>query len=395
MRILFVSPYPPAPDGIGDYTKSLAGAMAEAGHEVRVVIPYSEPEISSEVIGSLTATGRLDAQLRDAIASWSPDVVHVQFAIAAFGTRTIALIRWLTAIRRDLRMPIVVTLHEFNRERALIASTAYAIHRSVIRRCDHLVLHSDQSRRRFESEVMEKGPKPTVIPHPTVASKRKTASGGQELRTRFGLETSRILLAFGFIHIDKGLEDLIDALQIIRQHAPEVFKELSLVIAGDVRPRHGLFRAFEIRDVIYRSRLIHRIRDSKLQGSVVLTGYVPHDEVAAWFGLADAAVLPYRRAEQSGVESLARSFKLPVLASTVGGLGQHSSDARWSFPPRSPSCIAETIVDFLAANPAEKQNHHAAPEDPTDLSVVVAKTLKLYASVQRNAGSGNARVAHA
>ena len=67
---------------------------------------------------------------------------------------------------------------------------------------------------------------------------------------------------------------------------------------------------------------------------LVLTGYVPDEDVAAWFQEAEAAVLPYRRIEQSGVGGPSYAFGVPVLASTAGGLGELYAGSRWTFPPR-------------------------------------------------------------
>ena len=43
MRILFVSPFPPARDGIGTYTQAMIEALRATGHEARVVVPRAHP----------------------------------------------------------------------------------------------------------------------------------------------------------------------------------------------------------------------------------------------------------------------------------------------------------------------------------------------------------------
>lgn len=388
-----MSPYPPSRDGIGDYTSSLAAAIQKAGNEICVVIPYDAGNLPSEVIGSLSLTGRMTGQLKKEITAWEPEIVHVQFAIAAFGTRTIALLRWLASMRRCLDVPIVVTLHELNREHAILGPVGYFIHKQIIKRCDQLIVHSAKGLARPESSIMASAPGVAVIQHPT-APRRTSVASERELRARFSLGDSRTLLAFGFIHIDKGLEDLISALSMVRQERPDLLSDLRLVIAGDIRPRHGLFRAFEVRDWLYRIRLVRQIKRSNLQGHVVMTGYVPHEEVPAWFGLAEAAVLSYRRAEHSGVESLARAFGVPVLTSTAGGLAEQAAGSRWTFPPRSPSRIAETITEFLLAAPAQSEDTKEI-SDPADLSTVTANTLDLYAAVRRRTGPGDAHATRA
>jgi glycosyltransferase involved in cell wall biosynthesis len=118
---------------------------------------------------------------------------------------------------------------------------------------------------------------------------------------------------------------------------------------------------------------------------MVLTGYVPAGEVAAWFSLAEVVVLPYRRIEQSGVASLARSFPVPVLASTAGGLAEQFAGSSWNFPPRAPDRLAQTLERFLAATPAERMLP-PANDRLDDLPAVVASTLKLYETVINSSG---------
>jgi glycosyltransferase involved in cell wall biosynthesis len=104
----------------------------------------------------------------------------------------------------------------------------------------------------------------------------------------------------------------------------------------------------------------------------VFAGYVPEGEVRAWFELAEAAVLPYRRIEQSGVANLAAAAGTPVLASEVGGITEIGSP-RWRFPARDPERLAAVLTDFLAAG--ERRDGHAHGQD---LDAFVAATLAIY-----------------
>jgi glycosyltransferase involved in cell wall biosynthesis len=188
----------------------------------------------------------------------------------------------------------------------------------------------------------------------------------------------RVLLAFGFIHIDKGLGDLLEAMRILRINQQADLENVRLVIAGAVRPRRGLFRVFELRDRIHLRHLMTVIRRTGLHRHVVLTGYVPDGEVGSWFDIAEAVVLPYRRIEQSGVAGLARSLGVPVLASTAGGLAEQCAGSRWTFPPQAPARMARAIADFLHCD----DHVNDAPAVLTaDLKCVTESTLQLYGSV--------------
>ena len=74
MRILYVSAYPPAVDGIGDYTAALAGAVRDDGHEVRVVTARPLDGAPDEVLSMCT---RVD--LADRVAPLD-DEIQTRFA---------------------------------------------------------------------------------------------------------------------------------------------------------------------------------------------------------------------------------------------------------------------------------------------------------------------------
>jgi glycosyltransferase involved in cell wall biosynthesis len=380
MKILYVSPYPPMRDGIGDYTWMLANGVKSAGNEIRVVVPYRGPGTPPDVIGSLTALGHVHRELRRTFECWKPDIVHVQFAVAAFGTRTFALMHWLNVMRRDLKVPIVVTLHEVTRESALLRPLGHAVHQWIVKRCDHLILHTDSTRDALVREVKVPQSSVSVIPHASAQPTTVSSSTNENLRARFSLGDSRVLLAFGFIHADKGLDDLIRALGIVRDSGAECLNNVRVVVAGDVRPRRGLFRILEARDRLYFARLMRQVRRMALETLVVVTGYVPDSEVAAWFEIADAAILPYRHAEQSGVESLARAFDVPVLGSAVGGLAEQLAGSPWTFPPCAPERMAETLAKFLSTTQSGG-TQSAAAQQAANFAPVIATTMELYGAV--------------
>lgn len=385
VKILFAGPYPPVRDGIGEFTWMLAQEMQRGGHEVRVVVPYPVPGLPTEVVGTLRMAGRERARLRRALAAWTPDVVHVQFAIAGFGIRTVALIRWLDRIRRLAGVPVVVTMHEPTRESASLPLFGRAAQRAIASRSDHFIVHTQAARSALVAELGVPAGRVSLTPLPDARFRGGTAANA-DLRTRFGLGGARVLLSFGFIHVDKGLDDLIEALSMLRACAPAVLDGVRVVIAGDVRPRHGVFRVMGARDRRYLAGLIRRIGRSGLQDLIVITGYVPDEDVAGWFGLADAVVLPYREAEQSGVERLALSAGVPVLASSAIGPVEPSGSTGWRFPPRAPARLAETVRDFLTT--AGPQTPRPGPAG-SDVAPVAAATLDLYRLV---AGAEPAKV---
>jgi glycosyltransferase involved in cell wall biosynthesis len=367
MRILYVSPYAPERCGIGDYTAAFARAARGLGHQVGVVSASGTDGAPEEVVAALPSSWRDVDLLCDRIREWDPDVVHVEFAVASYGMRLPVLLRLLHVLR-DQPPQVVVTLHEVTRDTDSLRAVGRVIYRRVAELADRVVVHTDSALETLTGPVGADGTAAELVPHPRAELPKPTAAV-HELRSRYGLGDSRVLLAFGFIHVDKGLDDLIEALHLLPRS-----ENVKLVVAGDVRRRSGPFRFFELRDRLHLRKVRRLIARHGLTDQVVFTGYVPSGEIRTWFELAEAAVLPYTRIEQSGVANLAAAAGTPVLASRVGGLVQEGSDPRWSYPGGDPHALAGVLEDFLS----QRDKAAALQEPAPELAAVVETTIDLY-----------------
>lgn len=114
------------------------------------------------------------------------------------------------------------------------------------------------------------------------------------------------LLMFGSVSRYKGIDTALDALREFSDFP------VSLVIAGECRDS-GL--ADELNRLIERIPAMHVVEWQR--------GFVPESEVQACFECADAALLPYRHIDQSGVLLTAYRFGIPVLAFDVGSFADY------------------------------------------------------------------------
>lgn len=381
MKIVFVSPFPPAHDGIGTYSQTIITALQTAGHEAKVVLPSRQKCQSDDVIGALGSQRSELTMLRDTVMKWDPDIIHVQFAFAAFGARTRALCSWLSLMRAATGIPVVVTMHEVTRETSSLRRPLRVLYRSLATHCDHLIVHTRAALDMLTGPIGVPEAKCSVIPHPEPTPPRAIATPS-DLRARFSLDDKELLVAFGFVHVEKGLDDLVRALSIVRNSGACRLDDVRLIVAGAVRPRHGLFRLFELRDHLHLARVLRIARRARLYNNIVLTGWVPEADVAGWFQAAAAVVLPYRRTEQSGVAALANAFGVPVIASTAGGLGEQYADSGWTFPPGDPLMLAEVLGRFLKT-PSNERVLNCPDRHGSDLDAVIKATLDLYRARHR------------
>ena len=123
-----------------------------------------------------------------------------------------------------------------------------------------------------------------------------------EARKHLGLKTDdKIILFFGFIRKYKGLDILLEAMNLIKD------SNIKLLIAGEFYEDRKLYD-----DIIEKLQLQSQI--------ILRTNFINDSEVKYYLSAADFVIQPYRNATQSGVTPLAYHFEKPMLVTNVGGL---------------------------------------------------------------------------
>lgn len=137
------------------------------------------------------------------------------------------------------------------------------------------------------------------------------------------------LLFFGLIRPYKGLDVLLSAMELL----PGV----RLMVVGEFyEPRRRYQAALD------RLRAAGRL--------VLCDRFVPNEAVAPWFLAADAVVLPYRSASQSGVVPLAYRWGRGVVTTATGGLPEVLGDGAGGelAPPNDPRGLAAAVERYLS-----------------------------------------------
>lgn len=144
------------------------------------------------------------------------------------------------------------------------------------------------------------------------------------------------LLFFGFIREYKGLDLLIQAMAFLDGN-------YQLIIAGEY---YDDFHKYE--KLIEQSPAKKNIK--------VFNNYIPNEMVTTLFSAADALVLPYRSATQSGVLAIAYQLEVPVIVTNVGALGEtvKATNIGVVAEKPTPEAVAEAIRFYC--NDRERQN---------------------------------------
>jgi glycosyltransferase involved in cell wall biosynthesis len=121
------------------------------------------------------------------------------------------------------------------------------------------------------------------------------------------------------------------------------------------------------------SDALKRLRS--LAGVTVENRWVPEAEIAPLFNWADALVLPYQEASQSGVAAVALAAGRFVIATRVGGLGEQLAEQPFGILCEpNPQSLASAIGNFIASPPPPPSVTDAA-EQWRRLAAVIARSV--------------------
>ena len=249
----------------------------------------------------------LKSRLCEVIKEFQPDILHVH-SPALNGLAA-------CSVGKRLGIPVVYEIRAFWEDAAVDSGACregdlrYRVTRAmesrVCRKADHVVticngLREDLIARGFSSDKISVVANAVDIERFTSEPARDT-----QLSIELGLNPGKTLGFIGSFYAFEGLHVLIDAMPEILSQDPDV---RLLLVGGGVEERN-----------------LHRqSRHLGLEGKVIFTGRVPHNEVERYYGLIDLLVYPrvsMRITELvtplKPLEAMAQGK--PVLASNVGG----------------------------------------------------------------------------
>jgi glycosyltransferase involved in cell wall biosynthesis len=350
MRIMYISPYPPAKDGLSSYTHNLACHFRSEGCNVTIIGTRTSRSLNSDIISSIGFDIR---PLYRCIKNAHPDVIHVQYTISSFGLTAIPLWILLSIVKLRLQTRVVITFHEVKRENELLGAFGELYYRIICRVADAVTVHTTEAARVLVDDCHISRQKTHCVPHPLYVD-RSCDGLSSDIRKKYSLDNRRIALFFGYIHVDKGIDHLVSAFALARGRDWRM-ADTQLVIVGSVRPRSiGPLKVFERKDNKYRDRLHHMVKALGITDSVRFVPHVPDGEIVEWFSTACVVVLPYTNLEQSGVVNIALACGTPIIASRLGGLEEILSGTEALVEPGDENGLAKKLLVFLSNPVASK-----------------------------------------
>jgi len=323
--------------GIATFTTDLSDALGDRFSQLDCfVLAMNDPgkrrtypaRVRFEIAESDIASYRRAA---DFLNVNTVDVVCVQHEYGIFGGKAG---NHVLALLRELRMPIVSTLHTILAEPNPFQRETMD---ELTRLSERLVVMSEHGASLLSSVHGVDPHKIDLIPHgiPNVASTSRS-------KDQLGVEGKSVILTFGLLSPDKGIEYVIDAMPRILERFPETVYIVLGATHPHVRERHG---------ETYRLMLENRAKRLRVDSNMIFHNrFVSQHELTEFLAAADIYVTPYLKPEQitSGTLAYAVGSGKAVISTPYWYATELLSDGRGILVPwRDPEAIAREIVDLL------------------------------------------------
>jgi glycosyltransferase involved in cell wall biosynthesis len=338
-RIAVIGNYLPRQCGIATFTTDLCAAIsAEYGTARLLALPVNDTEkgydYPSRVRWSLAQDDIKSYQDAAEFLNFNNiDMVCLQHEYGIFGGKAGSHILHLL---RGLNMPVVTTLHTVLREPD---PDQLAVMEEIAELSDRLVVMSQLSSQFLQEVFKVPGSKIDMVPH-----------GVPDLpfldpnfyKDRFGVEGKAVLLTFGLLSPNKGIENVIRALpQILARH-----KNVMYIVAGATHP-HVLRREGDK----YRASLQALAREVGVESQVIFHDrFVSPEEMAEFIGAADIYITPYQTEAQvvSGTLAYALGAGKAIISTPYWHAIELLDDRRGALVPfQNPDAIGLKTIELL------------------------------------------------
>jgi glycosyltransferase involved in cell wall biosynthesis len=331
--------YLPRQCGIATFTTDLCSAIsAEYGTARLLALPVNDTEQGYDYPARVRwSLDQNDVTSYEEAAQFlnfnNIDMVCLQHEYGIFGGPAGSHILHLL---RNLKMPVVTTLHTVLREPN---PDQMVVMEEIAELSDRLIVMSQLSSQFLQEIFKVPGSKIDMVPH-----------GVPDLpfldpnfyKDRFGVEGKALLLTFGLLSPNKGIENVILAMpDILSKHKNAVY-----MVAGATHP-HILRREGDK----YRASLQALAKEVGVEKQVIFHDrFVSPEEMAEFIGAADIYITPYRYEEQvvSGTLAYALGAGKAIISTPYWHAIELLDDRRGALVPfQNPSAIAQKTIELL------------------------------------------------
>jgi glycosyltransferase involved in cell wall biosynthesis len=338
-KIAFVGDHLPRKCGIATFTSDLLTAVQSAHPQSQCLavsvndIPggYEYPEVVRFEIEEQDLSSYLRAA--DFLNISNVDIVCLQHEFGIFGGPAGGHI---LAFLRELRIPVVTTLHTVLREPR---ADQRRVMQELISLSTRVVVMTELGRRMLQDTYEAPPDKIDLIAHgiPDVGFVDPTY-----FKDQFGVEGRVVLLTFGLLSPNKGIEYVLNALpQILEEFTDVVYIVLGATHPNELR-EHG---------EAYRVSLEMLAKKNKIEKNVIFyNDFVELENLKEFIGAADLYITPYLNEAQITSGTLAYTFGAgkAVVSTPYWHAAELLAEDRGVLVPfRDAQAIAREVIALL------------------------------------------------
>jgi glycosyltransferase involved in cell wall biosynthesis len=338
-RIAVVGNYLPRQCGIATFTTDLCEAISTEWGAARLfAVPVNDTESGYAYPARVRLTLAQDdlssyEQAADFLNFTNFDLVCLQHEYGIFGGPAGSHI---LALLRRLKIPVITTLHTVLREPT---REQRRVMEEIASLSDRLIVMSELSSQFLQEVFKVPGSKIDMVPHGVPDLPFLDPNFYKE---RFNVEGKAVLLTFGLLSPNKGIENVIRALpHILSKH-----KNVVYMVAGATHP-HILRREGDH----YRAHLRALAQEVGVESNVIFHNrFVSPEEMVEFIGAADIYVTPYRHEAQvvSGTLAYALGAGKAIISTPYWYAIELLDDRRGALVPfQSPDAIARKTIELL------------------------------------------------
>ena len=338
-KVVFLGDYLPRKCGIATFTTDLRCAMAAAFPAIQCpVVPVNDIEDGYDYPAEVRfeiAEQELPSYLRaaDFLNISDVDMVCLEHEFGIFGGPAGSHV---LALLRELRMPIVTTLHTVLREPN---DDQRRVMRELTRLSTRVVVMSERGRDFLRDIYQVPDAKIDLIPH---GIPDMPFADPNYFKDEFAVAGKQVLLTFGLLSPNKGIEYALHALpEIIRE-----FPNVVYIVLGQTHP--NLLRD---EGEAYRLSLERLAKQIGVQKHVVFFNrFVELKELMRFIGAADIYLTPYLTEAQITSGTLAYAFGAgnAVVSTPYWHAAELLTEERGKLVPfRDSKAIATAVVQLL------------------------------------------------
>lgn len=339
-KIAFVSSYPPTRCGIASFTYHLAEIIEEASNwtyepSVIAVSPGSTkqyPRPVEFVVGRDVESDYLDAA--DYINSSDADVVSLQHEFGLFGGQGGA---YISQMLHRLKVPVVTTLH------SILERPRPEYFRAIVDVCDCSEKVIVMNKRGIDMLTDLYGVplrKIKLIPHgiPDIPFNQT-----KQYKSMLGFNGQKILMSFGLLGPDKGIDVMLRAMPKILKQCPNT---LYLVI-GQTHPGIISNHGYHCEEWLYS-----QVCKLRLERNVIFhSQFVKNRYLSSLLAATDIFVTPYLKKEQltSGTLAMAVGAGKATVSTPYWAAEEMLDNGRGLLVPFGDSnTLGDAISNLLA-----------------------------------------------